>query len=1424
MPVMPIPAVADVHLMSLPEASDDNEIWFDAREYLDVDKNWFIPLSASVGWEFAAGERAEQLIPFSEDCRRCAKRLLGQLAEIKQHQLLAACLTQLLPGVPGDILLAADSLYRAVTQKKQLDIAVIQALGLVSSYLLNEGNMISRLALYLRDSLSDAIGGRWLASAADQDGNHLFIALAVTAVVARGIVTDEGAPQRCLLRVPLFMGNLLIRASFYWQQLQLMAQRALAFVPAQVQGRAFEVDSTMERVNSSYGRGLLQAFRANSTVLAGSFIQATVSRKPLAQPHSAQFTASGLHWLAVDRLRRISGISDLLYCDTRSSETVQRHSGQEIVHHYFHTDCDALNSSSAGDPVKRAISAGYRRQSDIYSRHADWQQITEAAATTRSFYTPALRWVHRFTLLPGASADSTSRPEPSEPVSVYDAEGEVVALNNYYHMMNPGTARHFFDTGRQAIDHFYADYSTRFPPLLTIARQLLRQKIQQRFHLDLDPDQVFFMHFDYLEYDGDHTRLFGPPRTRAPLTRFLFNNFPAEIQNNLVDMDVMCGIYSGAAKPDNVYELSEKLKINPVDFINLIWEIDFYQYASAVKRAHFKEKDIHIKRYCYDLIIHLATSGIKPEAAKDVLAGAGLITGSNVTTMILDINGYQSSNIYIFRNRHQGRVTLYLPGSDFKFITFRTDFEMREWFTRFCASAETRAVISSHFPVALRQDGIFYAGVDNWLNSINEDNSYYYVIATGKKKLIAANFCNDMHERIRQEVMSDLDYLIKSDSEIKRDMWEGFIDASNIIPNPLSPFLSLGIHLEHAVEADSYEEKIDEWHKIKYDLVNLALMVLMDKAVKFKNDGYEFINHIKRGLKTTRINTAGLKAAVSPKLNRLNPSLSDRILVRRLLLRLAVSPEYVINSDENMYYFMVGLRNEATEIQAIKINKFYLPIRKNHQTHLPEVYDRIRPDLSGYPVFLNKKHVWQFGVEVKPRLKLSDSEGAVNSYVSDDLFKKITDDYYASEADLQTISPPDSRGIVKNANKIKYLHTSKGYVPITRHPLFDNVYQLGGNNVDKIFCRYDSESEKFVLISEENIMVDFSTRNRDPLNYISELQRQAMIRSEYLVQLDKNSYREGFRTREINEFDAIYEVDNKMEAQGSKVIAYGLDDEELSVNDNYFDVLTDIRDSVLSGYENVANVYESVQQVESNIPLRNKLAKIFEIDVEKDDLSSIKDLLVTNLDKIKREYQWHYNNKLREIWCVDFPDENVLGVSFINDPLRRVYINLKKSAAYASSRTTCLGCKPFGNFRVLVKDQATIIHELSHLSGNTIDAFYLQDNYKPATLLEKMHKLYSGTMSIMEMEAILDTPSARGAGSSSLTRKQLAAYLLKNYAQVRAEFMLNNADSLTHIILMLGKHLGGVSKRDLSSKQRLNLLIFNLFVAGALNKNSKVRS
>lgn len=343
---------------------EDPDIWFDAIDHVEMEETWFDTHEEhQTDPSASAGKAADSRVPFTEDCRRGVQQFVRTLGQYGKSRMLSACLSGLLPGTPTNLVIAANSLYTAVTERRNIDSAALHALGLVSEYLPDNINVISRLAAFIRDTVAGWTDETFLQQFYGNEENrssiHLFTALAITALVTSRWMKDEGGPQRGILKVPAFIANIFIRASHYWTALGNMAsnlpsgvemqeniglsQRIPAFVvDTQVELTGDVCDATTPCSPSAAPR--LTAFSSNSTASPETYTRSTVQNRPA--PVSGKNIQISLpeqaHYMVVEKLRQESGLSDLLYCATGKTETRQQTNEKIITNTHFNTKCDAI--------------------------------------------------------------------------------------------------------------------------------------------------------------------------------------------------------------------------------------------------------------------------------------------------------------------------------------------------------------------------------------------------------------------------------------------------------------------------------------------------------------------------------------------------------------------------------------------------------------------------------------------------------------------------------------------------------------------------------------------------------------------------------------------------------------------------------------------------------------------------------------------------------------------------------------------------------------------------------------------------------------------------------------------------------------------------------------------------------------------------
>ncbi|EPF12969.1 Uncharacterised protein [Cedecea davisae] len=353
----PIYKAASLFDKPLPKEQPEKDIWFDAQDQIEIDETWFD--TSDIYYE----ETANLRVPFTEDCRRSIQRLLHTMGEYSESRIISECLSKILPEAPTNIIMAAKSIYTAVTQRTNIDTASLQTLLVASSHLPDNINVFSHLAAVVRDTIKDWAEDTclrpYLEGEADNTYANLWTALAVTAIAARYWMADRGGPERAILKVPTFIANLFIRANYYWNALGRMAGNHSSpplepqrNTEQRQQESAFEVDTQVEMTqNTSDKRGFLStlskpqmtAFMSNSTITPELLTRATVQNR--ATPYSGDNQLFSVpekaHTLVVEQLRHKNGLSDLQYCATRHTESRQQGNEKIITNTHLNTQCDA---------------------------------------------------------------------------------------------------------------------------------------------------------------------------------------------------------------------------------------------------------------------------------------------------------------------------------------------------------------------------------------------------------------------------------------------------------------------------------------------------------------------------------------------------------------------------------------------------------------------------------------------------------------------------------------------------------------------------------------------------------------------------------------------------------------------------------------------------------------------------------------------------------------------------------------------------------------------------------------------------------------------------------------------------------------------------------------------------------------------------
>ncbi|MGA7587860.1 MAG: DUF6543 domain-containing protein [Rouxiella badensis] len=336
-----------------------------------------------------------------------------------------------------------------------------------------------------------------------------------------------------------------------------------------------------------------------------------------------------------------------------------------------------------------------------------------------------------------------------------------------------------------------------FPELFPTASAFLKQLIEDKHGLILDPDKVMFVLFDpksnstwpsSTSFTGyEHV---GPPLAIKTLTEQLLSN--AVVQDGLNDITLRgrAGLYNQST-PGGEFGKNNEVCLLPEDFIKTVIESNFSKIYTQ-KLESFWNKYYYIYRiYIKGLFITLLgqqSNQLSDPALKMVMSlTLGHITNITHITMEhleksvpqvhfdvipLSINGYKSSDVFIISeadglrgHKMNNMVVLYRPTNENSFQEFDNHQELKEWIKVQGRDPYLRTRLASHFSLRDRQDNMINPGVDSSL------------IKLGAGSLSDEHINNnlDMHygdlftlmtAKVMDRTISDAELLITSNLEI----------------------------------------------------------------------------------------------------------------------------------------------------------------------------------------------------------------------------------------------------------------------------------------------------------------------------------------------------------------------------------------------------------------------------------------------------------------------------------------------------------------------------------------------------------------------------------------------------------------------------------------------------------------------------------
>lgn len=380
----------------------------------------------------------------------------------------------------------------------------------------------------------------------------------------------------------------------------------------------------------------------------------------------------------------------------------------------------------------------------------------------------------------------------------------------------------------------------KYPDMRQLASEKIRAVIKEKLHTELDPDKIFYHRFhsavnDPLAFTGWRHAKQNLAESRS-LTECVLQNFSADDQDNLDSVDMMGGLYNIDGQDATEFDARNEVKILPSQLAKLIWDMDFYQAYKQALETYWLDTQVQEVRNIYIFIETLKNSNpILTEDHKELLMkvfGLSRDNSTGIETRFFDINGYFATDMLVFQAEHASEVILYMPRVR-RAIPFTTLKDLRIWIIANCVDDIHRASIAEHFAIAEREDGFFFDGVDSWLKTLDTDQTRDLAYICKKNHPITGKISQAILQKQKQRDFEDSKRLIKSDSDVRLQMAVEYISVINfLLPNPVTPFISLALDLDLAMYSDTQEERKEALGRMAGDLITLSFMALTEVGIK----------------------------------------------------------------------------------------------------------------------------------------------------------------------------------------------------------------------------------------------------------------------------------------------------------------------------------------------------------------------------------------------------------------------------------------------------------------------------------------------------------------------------------------------------------------------------------------------------------------
>ncbi|WP_095131592.1 membrane-targeted effector domain-containing toxin [Pseudomonas sp. Irchel s3h14] len=426
-------------------------------------------------------------------------------------------------------------------------------------------------------------------------------------------------------------------------------------------------------------------------------------------------------------------------------------------------------------------------------------------------------------------------------------------------------------TDAQALQALIPDLVTDCPDLYAMAYQVAKDILIQHNITDIEPDKVYWHRFNAAQSSSKTftgwQHVFETPRESMTFPQLVMQRFSVHDQDNGDLLDVDSGFYRADGNAGN-YDETNEIRLHARDVLKTFWDINFAdRYKTAIATFWEKHSDNfralakctfiakaiedyekgYLTREHFTLVLRAATGNVSRPLTWQMLLDEAP-AGSGLSIRKFCIDHFVSTDILSITDDSDLNI-LYVPGEPRGFHCFNKVEELHEWLVNEVKDAEGRERMLMHFkqeerdilqekPTSLGHKLANLTGIGLIVHAFEETETEniglthaYEVLPSeyaatdhhllhyrGEK--IAGDAFTHLNRSTHERMLSDANYLLHSNGEIRKKLWIGYLNAFNHTFGPMAALAwpaalvvigagiaNVGLHIDQAINATTPAER-----------------------------------------------------------------------------------------------------------------------------------------------------------------------------------------------------------------------------------------------------------------------------------------------------------------------------------------------------------------------------------------------------------------------------------------------------------------------------------------------------------------------------------------------------------------------------------------------------------------------------------------